>query len=93
MSPAAYADGISTPSLGNNPSARVVSDILNNQANPADPSQDLNTIDANSLSDFGYAWGQFIDHDMDLTPTSTTELLSILQPGPQRSEQDGQPDV
>ena len=33
--PAAYADGISSPSLANNPSARVVSDLLNNQADPA----------------------------------------------------------
>ena len=35
LSPAAYADGISSPSLPNNPGARVVSDILNNQADPA----------------------------------------------------------
>jgi peroxidase len=78
VSPVAYADGISAPSLPNNPSARVVSDLLNNQSDPSNPSEDLNTIDQNSLSDFGYAWGQFIDHDMDLTPTSKSELLSIL---------------
>ena len=36
-SPAAYADGISSPSLPNNPSARVISDLLNNQADPGDP--------------------------------------------------------
>jgi hypothetical protein len=78
ISPAAYADGISAPSLANDPSARVVSDALNNQADPANPMQDLATVDQNSLSDFGYAWGQFIDHDMDLTPTSSAELLQIL---------------
>jgi hypothetical protein len=78
VSPVAYADGISTPSLTNNPSARVVSDLLNNQTDPNNASQDLNTIDQNNLSDFGYAWGQFIDHDMDLTPTNTSELLTIL---------------
>ncbi len=78
VSPVAYADGISSPSLPNNPSARVVSDLLNNQSDPSNPAQDLNTIDQNNLSDFGYAWGQFIDHDMDLTPTSTSELLTIL---------------
>jgi hypothetical protein len=78
VSPAAYADGISAPSLASDPSARVISDILNNQANPADPSQDLNTLDANSLSDFGYAFGQFIDHDLDLTPTNPEETLQIL---------------
>ncbi len=78
VSPAAYSDGISSPSLASDPSARVVSDILNNQADPNNPSQDLNTVDQNSLSDFGYAWGQFIDHDMDLTPTDPNNLLTIL---------------
>ena len=37
VSPVAYADGISAPSLPNNPSARVISDILNNQADPSEP--------------------------------------------------------
>src|SRR5262249_20421695 len=78
VSPAAYADGISAPSLASNPSARVISDIINNQADPANPSQDLNTLDANSLSDFGYAFGQFIDHDLDLTPTDPAQTLQIL---------------
>jgi hypothetical protein len=78
VSPVAYADGVSSPSLPQDASARVISDILNNQADPADPSQDLATIDQNSLSDFGYAWGQFIDHDMDLTPTNPNETLQIL---------------
>jgi hypothetical protein len=78
LSPVAYADGVSSPSLPQDASARVISDILNNQADPADPSQDLATIDQNSLSDFGYAWGQFIDHDMDLTPTNPNETLQIL---------------
>src|SRR5262249_41019714 len=68
VSPAAYADGISAPSLPNNPSARLVSDILNNQADPNNSGNDLSIIDTSSLSDYGYVWGQFIDHDMDLTP-------------------------
>jgi hypothetical protein len=78
LSPVAYADGISAPSLPNNPSARVISDILNNQADPNNPSQDLNTVDQNNLSDFGYAFGQFIDHDLDLTPTNPNNTLQIL---------------
>jgi hypothetical protein len=78
VSPAAYSDGISSPSLAIDQSARVISDILNNQADPANPSQDIQTVDQNSLSDFGYAWGQFVDHDLDLTPTSSTDLLTIL---------------
>jgi hypothetical protein len=78
VSPAAYADGVSSPSLPQNPSARVISDILNNQADPSNPSQDLNTVDQQSLSDFGYAFGQFIDHDLDLTPTDPNNVLQIL---------------
>jgi peroxidase len=78
ISPVAYADGISAPSLHNNPSARVISDILNNQADPNDPSQDIQTVDGQNLSDFGYAFGQFIDHDLDLTPTNPNNTLQIL---------------
>ncbi len=77
VSPVAYADGISTPSLPGNPSARAVSDAVNVQAAPGDPTQDLATIDQNSLSDFGYVWGQFIDHDMDLTPSGSGEFFNI----------------
>jgi hypothetical protein len=78
LSPVAYANGISTPSLPNNASARVISDLVNNQAPPNNPNLELQTVDQNSLSDFGYAWGQFIDHDMDLTPTSSGQFLTIL---------------
>src|SRR5438105_252788 len=56
LSPAAYADGINKPSLPNATSARVISDLLNNQANPSSPSQDLNTLNGNHLTDFGYTW-------------------------------------
>ena len=68
LAAAAYADGVSSPALPADQSARAISNILNNQAVPNDPSQDIQTVDQNSLSDFGYAFGQFMDHDMDLTP-------------------------
>ncbi len=68
QSPEAYGDGISTPSLFTDQSARAISNILNSQADPANPSQDLNTYDGLSLSDFDYAFGQFMDHDIDLSP-------------------------
>ncbi len=67
LTPAQYANGINSPSLPQDASARLTSNIVNNQADPADPSQEINTVDQNSLSDFGYAFGQFIDHDLDLT--------------------------
>ncbi len=74
VSPVAYADGISSPSLPNNPGARVLSDELNNQTTA---NGDVTTIDQNSLSDFGYAFGQFMDHDMDLTPTDPNNTFLI----------------
>src|ERR1700722_20365599 len=67
LAPVGYVDGIDAPALPNDLSARAISDIVNNQADPADPSQDIQTVDQNSLSDFGYSFGQFMDHDMDLT--------------------------
>jgi hypothetical protein len=80
-SPVGYADGISAPSLPQDQSARGISNILNNQADPNNPSQDLNTVDQNSLSDFGYAFGQFMDHDMDLTPDGGASLPIAVAPG------------
>src|SRR5262249_54916992 len=41
---------------------------LFDQTDPNNPSQDLETVNSMSLTDFVYVWGQFIDHDMDLTP-------------------------
>jgi len=65
--PAAYSDGVDAPSLPDDQSARAISNILNNQADPDDPSQDIATVNQESLSDFAYSFGQFMDHDMDLT--------------------------
>ncbi len=67
LTPAEYADGVDAPSLPQDPSARLISNIVNNQADPANPSQDIATVNQQSLSDFAYSFGQFMDHDMDLT--------------------------
>jgi hypothetical protein len=48
-------------------SPRLISNIINSQADPADPSQDIATVNQRSLSALADAFGQFIDHDMDLT--------------------------
>ncbi len=80
LSPDGYADGIDSPSLAGDQSARTISNILNNQANPNDPTQDLNTVDQNSLSDFGYAFGQFMDHDLDNTPDGGAEFDIAVDP-------------
>jgi hypothetical protein len=78
ISPVAYTDGISSPSQPNSLSPREISNNLNNQSDPifsgADNLGPNNTL---SLSDFAYVWGQFIDHDMSLTPTSSGISFAI----------------
>jgi hypothetical protein len=71
-SPVAYADGISAPSTPNTLSARQISNDLNNQSDPIFSGLDnLGGPQSRSLSDFAYVWGQFTDHDLDLTPTQS----------------------
>lgn len=64
---AAYDNGINSPALPGDLSARAISNLVNNQDDPNNPGQDLNIPDQKGLSDFGYTFGQFMDHDMDLT--------------------------
>ncbi|HWB12602.1 MAG TPA: peroxidase family protein, partial [Pirellulales bacterium] len=71
MTAANFADGIDAPNGQNLPSARVISNLIANQ--------DLNGVEqdensSRSLSDWVYAWGQFIDHDIDLTEGSDVPL-------------------
>lgn len=42
--------------------------------------QEGNTVNQKGLSDLFWMWGQFLDHDMTLTPTSTTETAPIAIP-------------
>ena len=62
---AEYGDGISTLAGADRPSARVISNAIAAQ----DPTTELSDRD---LSAFIYVWGQFLDHDIDLTSTGTT---------------------
>lgn len=55
-----YEDGISSPAGADRPDARTISNAI--VAQPDDtPTNDR------LMSNFIYAWGQFIDHDLDLT--------------------------
>ncbi|MEN8236687.1 MAG: peroxidase family protein [Pseudomonadota bacterium] len=54
-----YDDGISEPGGVGRPSARVISNALF--------SQDGDIANSTGASDFLWVWGQFIDHDIDLT--------------------------
>jgi peroxidase len=78
VSPVAYADGISAPSTPNNLSPRVISNNLNNQSDPIFSGSDtLGVPQTKSLSDFAYVWGQFLDHDLDLTTTTSGQSFAI----------------
>ncbi len=69
-----YADGVLTPAGEDRPSAREISNVLS----AADASTARNDRD---LSAFVYVWGQFIDHDIDLTQNQIDgELFNIEVP-------------
>jgi hypothetical protein len=70
--PSAYADGVSAPAGANRLSPRVISNALS-AADEDTPANDRH------MSDWIYAWGQFIDHDIDLT-TQGTESFDISIP-------------
>lgn len=75
VSDPAYADGISAPAGADRPSAREISNALVAQNSATAPIE-------REVSAFIYVWGQFIDHDMDLTepPTTGREALPIAVP-------------
>lgn len=58
----AYADGTSAPSGEGRPNVREISNIVVDQQE--------SVLSADAISDFVWQWGQFLDHDIDLTPTS-----------------------
>ncbi|MEM9192553.1 MAG: peroxidase family protein [Myxococcota bacterium] len=59
LSPAGYGDGRSTPAGASRPSARAVSNGVVAQPGPL-PARE-------GFSDYLWAWGQFLDHDLDLS--------------------------
>jgi hypothetical protein len=81
LTPAAFTKGYNTPSLAQDPSAGAVSNILNSQADPSDQSQDIATVNLQSLSDLVYAFGPFMYHDMVLTPGNGASDPISVAPG------------
>ena len=57
--PAAYGDSLSSPAGASRPSARLVSNTVCDEPE--------GVPNARILSDWVYGWGQFVDHDLDLT--------------------------
>ncbi len=72
--PSDYADGISTLAGPLRPSARVISNNIVDQTEDETIPNDFGT------SDFIWQWGQFLDHDIDLTDGSTDEEANIAVP-------------
>lgn len=73
FAPADYADGVSEPSGETRPSARLISNEIHAQPEPR-PNR-------RGASDFLWQWGQFLDHDIVLTPVAEpVEPFDILVP-------------
>ncbi|HEY4283398.1 MAG TPA: peroxidase family protein, partial [Chthoniobacterales bacterium] len=69
----AYGDGHGTPAGSDQMSAREISDLL--------CAQDQLIPNSEDTADYLWQWGQFIDHDMDLTPTAVpTERFDVPVP-------------
>jgi peroxidase len=68
-----YGDGAGTPAGADRPSARLISNVVSTERQPEEA--------AVPVSDLLWQWGQFIDHDMVLTPAAApTESFDIPVP-------------
>lgn len=74
VSPVDYADGVAAPAGADRPGAREISNLLVDQAEERP--------NARGVSAYIYAWGQFIDHDIDLTepPAANREAFPVAVP-------------
>jgi len=74
LAPNAYENGINELAKRgkHNPNPRAISNAIFKQTSPMHNS--------NGLSDFVWAWGQFIDHELDLTNSNKDEEANIPVP-------------
>jgi len=73
ITPHAYADFISAPAGTDRPSARQVSNEI--------AAERFVALNAKGATDYLWLWGQFVDHDLGLTPTaSPAEPMDIAVP-------------
>jgi hypothetical protein len=74
LSPSVYADGISAMAGAGRPNTRVISNSIGGQVG--------SMPDGNGLSGFFWAFGQLLDHDLDLTFSNPAEQANIpILPG------------
>ncbi|MDB5635079.1 MAG: hypothetical protein JWR49_3934 [Tardiphaga sp.] len=76
--PANFSDGIDAMTSGPNP--REISNIVVAQTVSGEDGPHLMDDHGIALSGMMYAWGQFIDHDLDLEQQGTTTDISITVP-------------
>lgn len=69
-----YADGISSLAVRGpkNPNPRIVSNAICKSSG--------SILNSNFLTDATWAWGQFMDHILDLTLDNTDEFINIVTP-------------
>ncbi|HEX8915795.1 MAG TPA: peroxidase family protein [Humisphaera sp.] len=74
LAAAAYTDGVAAPSGATRPSARAISNAVADHG-----AGDIKS--STNLSAYAYLWGQFIDHDLDLTNAATpAESFNVAVP-------------
>src|SRR5215213_6264280 len=78
VGPANFADGFNEMTKGPNP--RTISNIVVAQEDASEDGPHLIDDNGIALSGMMYAWGQFIDHDLDLQKNATT----LISPSPSR---------
>ena len=72
VTPVSFSDGISEPAGYDRPNPRVISNMIFAQEGLIN--------DPMGLSDFAWAWGQFIDHDITLSGEDHEQPMSIPIP-------------
>ena len=70
--PLAYGDEISSPAGSNRPNPRTISNEIFAQTG--------DKYDPLHLSGFTWGWGQFIDHDIALSPNHASETMDVSVP-------------
>src|SRR5215216_6531784 len=78
VGPANFADGFNEMTTGPNP--RTISNIVVAQEDAGEDGPHLIDDNGIALSGMMYAWGQFIDHDLDLQKSAATTDISITVP-------------
>jgi Ca2+-binding RTX toxin-like protein len=78
VAPANFSDGIDAMTSGPNP--REISNIVSAQEGTGEDGPHLMDDSGTALSGMMYAWGQFIDHDLDLEKSDTGTDISITVP-------------